>query len=182
MLAAVICMGVLIVAGVATLGRDDRAPAVAAPAPVAALLDEPAGTHMPAMTAAGDRLAVLLQGGGPDRIVLLDPRTGQVAGRVGLAHEEGDLPQKLCAACGAPSAGAANGPATGTSVRYCSDACRTGRRRARTSRRNEGCEAALFVLSHRPATSCSSRGLGHRPLTAVTGVRIPYGTPGKPPS
>ena len=25
--------------------------------------------------------------------------------------------------------------------------------------------------------SCSSRGLGHRPLTAVTGVRIPYGTP-----
>ncbi len=28
-----------------------------------------------------------------------------------------------------------------------------------------------------PAMSCSSRGLGHRPLTAVTGVRIPYGTP-----
>ena len=25
--------------------------------------------------------------------------------------------------------------------------------------------------------SRSSRGLGHRPFTAVTGVRIPYGTP-----
>src|SRR6185437_11339087 len=28
--------------------------------------------------------------------------------------------------------------------------------------------------------SRSSRGLGHRPLTAVTGVRLPYGTPAIP--
>ncbi|GAN56313.1 hypothetical protein AA0242T_0419 [Acetobacter aceti NRIC 0242] len=28
--------------------------------------------------------------------------------------------------------------------------------------------------------SHSSRGLGHRPLTAATGVRIPYGTPDLP--
>src|SRR5690625_4348288 len=27
------------------------------------------------------------------------------------------------------------------------------------------------------STSRSSRGLGHRPFTAVTGVRLPYGTP-----
>ncbi len=39
------------------------------------------------------------------------------------------------------------------------------------------CETARFGLTQRSATSCSSRGLGHRPLTAVTGVRIPYGTP-----
>ena len=29
------------------------------------------------------------------------------------------------------------------------------------------------------AASHSSRGLGHRPFTAVTGVRTPYGTPFK---
>src|SRR6516165_8442368 len=32
---------------------------------------------------------------------------------------------------------------------------------------------------HRPASSPSSRGLGHRPFTAATGVRIPLGTPTK---
>ena len=32
----------------------------------------------------GDRLAVQLQGGGADRVVLVDPRTGAVAGRIGL--------------------------------------------------------------------------------------------------
>ena len=41
---------------------------------------------MQALGAAGDRLAVLLQGGGPDRVLLLDPRSGQVVGRVGLAR------------------------------------------------------------------------------------------------
>jgi hypothetical protein len=34
-----------------------------------------------------------------------------------------------------------------------------------------------MALEGRYQLSCSSRGLGHRPLTAVTGVRIPYGTP-----
>ncbi|VXA56592.1 hypothetical protein ACI8B_30062 [Acinetobacter proteolyticus] len=32
----------------------------------------------------------------------------------------------------------------------------------------------FYVLPH---LSLSSRGLGHRPFTAVTGVRIPVGTP-----
>jgi hypothetical protein len=84
MLTLVVVMGVLIVAGLATLAitilHRLSAPAMAA----ALVLDEPAGTHMQSLSAAGDRLAVLLQGGGPDRVVLLDPRSGQVVGRVGL--------------------------------------------------------------------------------------------------
>ncbi len=86
MLAVVIAMGVLIVLGVATLAvtvvRRLSVPALQA----ALVLDEPAGTRMQALGAAGDRLAVLLQGGGPDRVLLLDPRSGQVVGRVGLAR------------------------------------------------------------------------------------------------
>jgi hypothetical protein len=54
------------------------------PAPVAMILEEPEGTRIAGIAAAGDRLAVQLQGGGPDRILLVDPRTGNVAGRVGL--------------------------------------------------------------------------------------------------
>src|SRR6185312_13778712 len=33
--------------------------------------------------------------------------------------------------------------------------------------------------AHSAASSPSSRGLGHRPFTAVTGVRIPLGTPAR---
>ena len=35
----------------------------------------------------------------------------------------------------------------------------------------------LIMRAVVPYTSRSSRGLGHRPFTAVTGVRLPYGTP-----
>ncbi len=86
--AAVIFMGVLIVVGVAVVGttivRRTMAPVQIGAGPV--VLDEPAGTRMVSVTAAGDRVAVLLQGGGPDRVLLVDARTGMVAGRVGLAH------------------------------------------------------------------------------------------------
>lgn len=61
-------------------------PAAAPVAPFARLLDEPDGTRISGMTAAGDRLAVALQGGGPDRIVLIDPRDGHVAGRLRIGH------------------------------------------------------------------------------------------------
>jgi hypothetical protein len=85
---AVVVMAVLIVAGVATLavvivqrvsgaGRDGGAQAV---------LDEPAGTRIAGIAAAADRLAVQLQGGGPDRVVVLDTRTGRVLARAGLAR------------------------------------------------------------------------------------------------
>ena len=85
--AAVVVMGVLIVAGVTVLvvvivGR------LSAPAgpPMRAVLDEPAGTRIVAISALPDRLALQLQGGGPDRVVVLDMRTGRELGRATLAH------------------------------------------------------------------------------------------------
>jgi hypothetical protein len=54
------------------------------PAQTALMLDEPGGTRIAGIAAVGDRLAALLQGGGADRIVLIDPRTGSVTGRVEL--------------------------------------------------------------------------------------------------
>lgn len=85
--AAAILMGVLIILGVAVIGvtivRRLSAPA---PGVFAVTLDEAAGTRIGSISSAGDRLAVLLQGGGGDRVVVLDPHTGMVAGRVVLAH------------------------------------------------------------------------------------------------
>jgi hypothetical protein len=82
-----IAMAVLIVVGTTVLlvviARRLGGGAVAT-APIAAMLDEPAGTRIAGIAAAGDRLAVQLQGGGADRVLLLDPRTGAVVGRVGL--------------------------------------------------------------------------------------------------
>jgi hypothetical protein len=88
---AVIVMGVLIVGGTGTLiavvAHRISAPARvggALPASIAAVLDEPAGTRIAGIAAVRDRLAVQLQGGGVDRVVLIDPATGAVAGRISL--------------------------------------------------------------------------------------------------
>ncbi|MEJ0049091.1 MAG: hypothetical protein WDN04_25500 [Rhodospirillales bacterium] len=83
--ALVIFMGVLIVAGMAliavTLARRGAAP----PPTMADLtLSEPAGSHIAMISAVGPRLAVLLQGGGPDRITIIDA-DGRVVGRLKLA-------------------------------------------------------------------------------------------------
>jgi hypothetical protein len=103
---ATIVMGVLIVAGTMALvigvarragvapvagspgGSVAGAPAGGAtwPASVAVLLDEPAGTHIAGIVAVRDRLAVQLQGGGVDRVVLIDAATGTVAGRISLVR------------------------------------------------------------------------------------------------
>ena len=77
----VVATTVLVVVIARRIGGAGTAPA---PAPVAVLLDEPAGTRIAAIASAGNRLAVQLQGGGADRVVLVDPRTGAVAGRIGL--------------------------------------------------------------------------------------------------
>ncbi len=88
LLALTVVMGVLIVLGTATVAvtvmhRMNGA----APRPLAAsVLDEPTGTHIVSAAAYGDRLAIVLQGGGPDRVVLLDPATGHPLGRVSLAR------------------------------------------------------------------------------------------------
>ena len=85
---AVIAMGVLIVAGLGILiaviaTRGFGAAAIATPPTV---LDEPAGTHIAAIATLPDRLAVQLQGGGPDRVVIIDLRTGRLVGRTSLAR------------------------------------------------------------------------------------------------
>ena len=83
----VVAMAVLIAGGVATIGitilrRTFAAPEVARDA----VLDEPAGTRIAGVSALPDRLALRLQGGGPDRVVVVDLRTGQVVARAGLAR------------------------------------------------------------------------------------------------
>jgi len=85
-----VVMGVMIVAGTVALGvllaqklGGGGAPAVVA-GPV--LLDEPAGTRIVGAEGAGDTVVLRLEGGGPDRVVVVDARGGRVVGRIGLAR------------------------------------------------------------------------------------------------
>jgi hypothetical protein len=88
---AVIVMGVLIVLGVGVIIATILRRTVLAPVPVSLefVLDEPDGTHIAGISGQADRLAVQLQGGGPDRVVIYDLRAGKVAGRVSLSHQRG---------------------------------------------------------------------------------------------
>jgi hypothetical protein len=84
----VVVMGVLIVAGVAVVvatlvSRNASAPLVA----THATLDEPAGTRIGSATLSGRDLVVVLQGGGPDRVAVVDLRTGRRTGGVSLARQ-----------------------------------------------------------------------------------------------
>lgn len=85
---AVIVMGVLIVAGTAALviGIARRSSPSVGPLAGLTVLDEPQGTHIAGIAAVRDRLALQLQGGGVDRVVLIDAATGMVAGRISLAR------------------------------------------------------------------------------------------------
>jgi hypothetical protein len=85
--AAVIVMGVLIVAGVATIVVTivSRMSGAGGGAVAQALLDEPAGTRIAGASVAADRVAVQLQGGGPDRVVVVETRGGRVIARIALA-------------------------------------------------------------------------------------------------
>jgi len=84
----VIAMGVLIVVATTVLivliahrlGGGSPAPPVSA----SVLLDQPSGTRIVGMVATSDRLALRLQGGGADRVVLIDPRNGAVVGTISL--------------------------------------------------------------------------------------------------
>ena len=82
---AVVAMGVLIVGGTALLGlliarRMSGRPGAAA----SAILDEPPGTRLIGASLAGQRVALALQGAGPDRVVIVDLPTGHVLARIGL--------------------------------------------------------------------------------------------------
>jgi hypothetical protein len=84
---AVAVMGVLIVAGLATIavvitGRMSGASGGIA----SAVLDEPAGTRIVGASISPDRMAIRLEGGGPDRVVMVDTKVGRVLSRVSLAR------------------------------------------------------------------------------------------------
>ena len=83
-----VLLGVLIILGTTVVGVTivKRMSEPAAPTQAAVTLDEPAGTRIAAIAATQDRLALHLQGGGPDRVVLLDPRTGARTGSIVLAR------------------------------------------------------------------------------------------------
>jgi hypothetical protein len=90
---AVIVMGVLIVlgtiglvVGIARRSSPPVAPVAALPATVSATLKEPEGTRIVGIVGVRDRLAVQLQGGGNDRVLLIDPLTGGVVGRISLGQ------------------------------------------------------------------------------------------------
>ena len=94
LLVAVIVMGVLIIAGVGVivvtishrLSAPRPAASVPATGPASVVLDEPVGTRIVAIAAAAERVALGLQGGGPDRVVVIDTVTGQIAARASLAR------------------------------------------------------------------------------------------------
>ena len=85
-----IAMAVMIVAGIGVLGvtilRRLNSPAGGPAFAANTVLNEPDGTHIVAIAGLAERLAVQLQGGGPDRVLFIDPRSGQLLGRAVLAH------------------------------------------------------------------------------------------------
>lgn len=87
LMVAVVGMGVLIVVGTVALlvAISQR---LSSPAPGNAgvvTLNEPSGTHIAGVTGLADRLALRLHGGGPDRVVVIDLKTGRPSVRIGLA-------------------------------------------------------------------------------------------------
>jgi hypothetical protein len=88
---ATIVMGVLIVLGTAVViitvvKRTMYGPAAMPEKAFAAVLDEPTGTTIVGIAPVRDRLAVQLHGGGVDRVMLIDPVSGVVVGRISLAR------------------------------------------------------------------------------------------------
>ena len=84
-MAVLIVVGTTVVLVVIAKRRGGAAPSPPPEtAPVAAMLDEPMGTRITGIATVGDRLAVQLQGGGTDRILLMDPHSGAVVGRIWL--------------------------------------------------------------------------------------------------
>ena len=88
---AVGVMSVLIIVGVAVIGVTITRRLAGVPAPIAApvQLDEPAGTRIVGIAALPDRIAVQLQGGGPDRVRLFDAKTLRPLGELRLAGQGG---------------------------------------------------------------------------------------------
>jgi hypothetical protein len=89
LLIAVIAMGVLILLVTTVVVVKLVKDIVGAPSSVTlttTMLRQPAGSHIVTITAVDGRLGVLLSGGGPDRILFVDPGTGKVAGQLMLGQ------------------------------------------------------------------------------------------------
>jgi hypothetical protein len=89
LLIAVIAMGVLILLVTTVVIVKLVKDVVTAPASVTlttSMLRQPPGSHIVTITTVGGRLGVLLNGGGPDRILFVDPDTGRVAGQLMLGQ------------------------------------------------------------------------------------------------
>ncbi len=93
---ATVVMGVLILVGTAVIigtivrrtmtGSSGSGLAGAPEKAFSAIIDEPGGTGIAGIASVRDRLAVQLHGGGVDRVVLIDPASGVVVGRISLAR------------------------------------------------------------------------------------------------
>jgi hypothetical protein len=89
LLIAVIAMGVLIVLVTTVVVVKLVKDVVTAPASVTmttTMLRQPAGSHIVTIAAVDGRLSVLVNGGGPDRILFVDPGTGKVAAQMMLGQ------------------------------------------------------------------------------------------------
>jgi hypothetical protein len=90
LLIAVIGMGVLILlvttVVVVKLIKDVVTAPAASVTLTTTMLHEPAGSQIVTITTVAGRLGVLLKGGGPDRILFVDPDTGRVAGQLMLGQ------------------------------------------------------------------------------------------------
>ncbi|HLN24852.1 MAG TPA: hypothetical protein VK558_12815 [Patescibacteria group bacterium] len=101
--ALVISMGLLVVAGLVLVGyglyRNSHNPSGTASSAAGARaangavgyfsvdLPVPAGSKLEQMTTAGDRVILRFTGGEAERILVLDPQTGQVAGNITLVPQ-----------------------------------------------------------------------------------------------
>ncbi len=94
----VVFLGVLLLAGLGLLGYGlyskapvKGTPSAASVAPVADFgqlaVPVPAGSRIEQMMVAGERVVLRLSGGGPERILVLDPGQGKVAGGFVLTPE-----------------------------------------------------------------------------------------------
>ena len=89
LLIAVIAMGVLILVATTVVVVKMVKDVVAGPASVTlttTMLRQPPGSHIVTIAAVDGRLSILLNGGGPDRILFVDPATGKIAGQLMLGQ------------------------------------------------------------------------------------------------
>lgn len=89
LVAASAVMALLIVAGggllVAMLARRTLAPAPVEGGVADVRLAEPPGTRIAGASGPPEAVVLRLEGGGPDRVVVVDSRSGRTLGRIGLA-------------------------------------------------------------------------------------------------